>query len=268
LLHNFGIERQIGRESPKSKPQLAELRQADPPATVLRMNTAANGSILTSPAVRLILLIGVPIAALAPFDVLFSALTLGSPWLRMAWIAVLVVIGARAGTKIGLRLEGHGAHYPALVGLAAALVVAIYVVVLDCFVFRATLDASYAAFLHQPLGDRLLYFMPRAFNENIMYRLFGFAGLAWLLNRGTSGMPSWPVLATAMIGSQLINICFNVVFLAHAPLTALTLTYDALRYVVPGVLWAVLYVRNGFATAEFASVGCHLFLQPAFSLLI
>lgn len=71
-----------------------------------------------------------------------------------------------------------------------------------------------------------------------------------------------------MIGSQLINIAFNVVLLSHVPVTALTLTYDALRYVLPGVLWAILYIRNGFATAEVASVGCHLFLQPAFSLLI
>ena len=229
------------------------------------MNAAAKWSALPSPAVRLILLIGIPIAAFAPFDVLFTALTQGSPWLRMGWIAALVVVGARAGTNLGLRLEGHGARYPALIGLAAAMSVAAYVVVLDCFVFRSMLDPGYSAFLQQPLGVRLLYFMPRAFNENIMYRLFGFGCLAWLVSRGKP--PSRGILAAAMIGSQLINISCNVVFLSHAPITALTLTYDVLRYVVPGVLWAILYVRNGFATAEVASVGCHVFLQPAFSLL-
>lgn len=231
------------------------------------MNTAANGSALSRPAVGLILLIGIAIAALAPFDVLFTALTMGSPWLRMAWIAVLVVVGAKAGAKIGLRLEGHSARYPALIGLAAAITVAAYVVLLDCFLFRSLLDPGYAAFLHQPLEGRLLYFMPRAFNENIMYRLFGFGGLAWLLTRGGARPPSSGVLAIAMIGAQLINIGCNVVLMSHAPITALTLTYDGLRYVVPGVLWAVLYVRNGFSTAEIASVGCHVFLQPAFSLL-
>ncbi|MDL2353472.1 MAG: hypothetical protein QFC78_11590 [Pseudomonadota bacterium] len=232
------------------------------------MTRTALRPLLSNPALRLILLIGIPIAALAPFDVLFSALTLSSPWLRMAWIAVLVVLGALAGAKLGLRLEGHSARAPVLVGLGAALAVAIYVVLLDCFVFRSLLDPGYAAFLHQPLQARLLYFMPRAFNENIMYRLFGFGGLAWLLSRGGRRPASPRVLAAAMIGSQLINIAFNVVLLSHVPVTALTLTYDALRYVLPGVLWAILYIRNGFATAEVASVGCHLFLQPAFSLLI
>ena len=232
------------------------------------MTRTALRPLLTLPAVRLILLIGIPIAALAPFDVLFSALTLGSPWLRMAWISVLVMLGARAGATLGLRLEGHGARHPALIGLAAAVVVAAYVVVLDCFVFRAMLDPAYAEFLHRPLSERLLYFMPRAFNENIMYRLFGFAGLAWLLSRGGRVRPSGRILAVAMVGAQLVNIVCNVVLLSHAPVTALSLTYDALRYVVPGVLWAILYMRNGFAVAEIASVGCHVFLQPAFSLLI
>ena len=184
----------------------------------------------------------------------------------MAWIAVLVVVGAWAGAKVGLRLEGHGARFPALIGLAAAIIVAAYVVLLDCFVFRAVLDPGYATFLHLPLGDRLLYFMPRAFNEIIMYRLFGFGGLAWLLTRCGTSPPSRRVLVAAMIGAQLINIACNVVFLSPAPVTALTLTYDALRYVAPGVLWAALYVRNGFATAEVASVGCHVFLQPGFSI--
>lgn len=231
------------------------------------MNPAAKWPALSSPAVRLILLIGIPIAALAPFDVLFTALTLGSPWLRMGWIALLVLAGAGAGRRLGLRLEGHGARYPALVGLAAALAVALYVVVLDCWLFRSSLDPAYAAFLHQPLGTRLLYFMPRAFNENILYRLFGFAGLALLFGRGQTPPPR-AVFAAAMIAAQLINIWFNVVAISPLPVTPLGLIYDGLRYVVPGVLWAVLYVRNGFAVAEVASVGCHLFLQPAFSLLI
>ena len=232
------------------------------------MNTVAKWPILSRPAARLILLIGIPIAALAPFDVLFSAISLGSPWLRMAWIAVLVVLGARAGAKVGLQIEGHGARYPALVGFAAAIVVAAYVVLLDCYVFRSVLDPAYVAFLHQPLGERLLYFMQRAFNENIMYRLFGFAGLAWLLSRGGRLPASGWILAAAMIGAQVINIYFNVVLLAPGPITPIILLYDALRFVAPGVLSAVIYLRYGFSTAEIASVSCHAVLQPAFSLLI
>ena len=232
------------------------------------MNPAAKWPTLSNPAVRLILLISIPIAALAPFDVLFSAVTLGSAWLRAAWIAALVVIGARAGARLGLRLEGHGVRSPVLLGLAAAILIAIYVVVLDCFIFRARLDPGYAAFLHQPLGVRLMYFMPRAFNENIMYRLFGFGGLAWLLSRGGRVPVRGWMFTAAMVGAQMTNIWFNVVALSDLPINAATLGYDALRYVLPGLLWAVLYIRNGFVVAEVASVGCHVFLQPAFSLFI
>jgi len=232
------------------------------------MNPAAKWPTLSNPAVRLILLISIPIAVLAPFDVLFSALTLGSPWLRAAWIAALVVIGARAGEGLGLRLEGHGVRSQVLLGLAAAILIAIYVVVLDCFIFRARLEPGYAAFLHQPLGVRLMYFMPRAFNENIMYRLFGFGGFAWLLSRGGRVPVRGWMFAAAMVGAQIANIWFNVVALSDLPINAATLSYDALRYVLPGLLWAVLYIRNGFAVAEVASVGCHVFLQPAFSLFI
>ena len=46
------------------------------------------------------------------------------------------------------------------------------------------------------------------------------------------------------------------------------LLYDALRFVAPGVLSAVIYLRYGFSTAEIASVSFHALLQPAFSLLI
>ena len=229
------------------------------------MNTAAKWPALPSPAVRLILLIGIPIAALAPFDVLFSALTLGSPSLRMMWIAALVLIGARAGAGTGLRLEGHGARHPVLIGLAAAIVVAAYLLVLDCFVFRSLLDPNYAAFMHRPLGERLVYFMPRAFNENIMYRLFGFGGLVWLLSRGGRVPVSGWMLAAAMIGAQLVNVYFNVVMLTPGPVTPIVLLYDALRFVAPGVLSAVIYLRYGFTTAEIASVSCHAVLQPGFS---
>ena len=232
------------------------------------MNAAAKWSALSDPAARLILLIALPIAAFAPFDVIFSALTMGSSWLRMAWIAILIWIGVTAGAKLGLRLPGHGAASWLRIGLAAAALMAIYVILLDCVVFRAQLHPNYVAFLHRPLGERLVYFMTRAFNENVIYRLFAFGSLSWLLNRGRSAMPSRGVLAAAMISAQLINIGCNVLLSQGAILTPITLIYDALRYIVPGVIWAILYVRNGFATAEVASVGCHVFLQPAFSLLL
>ena len=71
-----------------------------------------------------------------------------------------------------------------------------------------------------------------------------------------------------MVASQVINIGFNLLALAtHRP-DAVALLYDLLRYILPGVVWAILFRRNGFASAEIASVGCHLILQPGFSLLL
>jgi hypothetical protein len=76
------------------------------------------------------------------------------------------------------------------------------------------------------------------------------------------GMAAMLLVAT---GVQLVNIGGNVVW-AGGPITAGGLGYDVLRYVVPGVVCAWLFVRHGFATAEVASVACHLFLQPGYSL--
>jgi hypothetical protein len=71
-----------------------------------------------------------------------------------------------------------------------------------------------------------------------------------------------------MIATQTLNIGMNVAALSPDPLSFATLFYDALRYVAPGVLWAWLYWRFGFLTAEVASVGCHIFLQPALGVLL
>jgi len=219
-----------------------------------------------------ILLIGMAIAAIVPFDVAFAAATSGSSLARIGLIAILVVIGAFCGERVGMRLEGHGARRPALIGVAAAIGVAVYTVALDGVLFRATLPDSYVH-LFETLGlrDRLTYFMLRAFNENLIYRLFVFSTLFYLISivTGVSANDVSPVLIwCAMIATQVLNIGMNVVAVSPDPVSLATLFYDALRYVAPGVLWAWLYWRFGFLTAEVASVGCHVFLQPALGVLL
>ena len=71
-----------------------------------------------------------------------------------------------------------------------------------------------------------------------------------------------------MIAAQALNIGVNVVLISDQALTPAILTYDALRYIVPGVIWACLFWRYGFFVAEVASVGCHIFLQPALGYLV
>jgi hypothetical protein len=219
-----------------------------------------------------ILLIGMAIAAIAPFDVAFAAATFGSFRARIGLIAVLALIGAFCADRVGLRLEGHGTRWPMLIGVAAAIAVAAYVAVLDGVWFRTTLPISYIqVFETTALRDRLLYFMLRAFNENLIYRLFVFSTLFYLISvvTGVEANDLPPGLIwCAMVATQILNIGMNVIAPSWAALSSAALFYDALRYVAPGVLWAWLYWRFGFLTAEVASVGCHVFLQPALGVLL
>ena len=219
-----------------------------------------------------ILLIGMAIAAIAPFDVAFAAATFGSSFARIGLLAVLALIGAFCADRVGLRLEFHGARSPLMIGAAAAIAVAVYVAIIDGVLFRTTLPVSYVQLFEAAgLRDRLTYFMLRAFNENVIYRLFAFSTLYYLIalidGVKANDLPP-PLIWCAMIATQTLNIGMNVTALSPDPLSFATLFYDALRYVAPGVLWAWLYWRFGFLTAEVASVGCHIFLQPALGVLL
>jgi hypothetical protein len=215
-----------------------------------------------------IVLISAAIAAVAPFDIAFAAATFGSSELRAGLMATLTITGALCARGAGLQLEGHSARAPLLVGMATAAIVAAYVVAIDGFLFRSLLSVDYVHAMKSPLSDRLIYFMLRAFNENVIYRLFVFSSLAYLGSltlRSKDGKRT--LIFGAMVAAQLLNIGINVVWLSAEPLSLLMLIYYGLRYIAPGVLWAWLFWRFGFATAEVASVGCHIFLQPAFSIL-
>lgn len=218
------------------------------------------------------LLISMVIAAIAPFDTAFTAATFGSPVLRVALMAALALAGAFSAQQAGFHLAGHDVRQTLLIGSAAAILVAIYVVALDAFMFRSSLPASYVQFIKGvSLQGRLTYFMLRAFNENVIYRLFVFSTATYAIARlrGVKASELEPALVWGvMIATQLLNIGLNVVLQAPGPLAPMALVYDALRYVAPGVLWAWLFRRFGFMTAEIASVGCHLFLQPALGWLI
>jgi hypothetical protein len=233
---------------------------------------AQSGRARLGPALVGILFVGMTIAAIAPFDVLFATATFGSPFARVGLIAVLAFVGAFCADRVGLRLEGHGTRRPVLVGVAAAIAVAVYVAAIDGVVFRATLPASYVSvFETTGLRDRLIYFMLRAFNENVIYRLFVFSSIFYLISRiiGARANVLPPALIwCAIVATQMLNIGVNVAALSPDPISFATLLYDALRYVAPGVLWGWLYWRFGFLTAEVASVGCHIFLQPALGLLV
>jgi hypothetical protein len=211
-----------------------------------------------------VLVIGGTIAAMAPFDVVFSAATGQSAPARVVLFCFLALLGSLAGHRIGLRIRPEHSGRSVGLGLAFALIVAVWVAGTD-FLFRSILPVAYVDFIHQPLGLRLAYFMLRAFNENVFYRLFLFSVLAWGMTRiwpdRPAGRPASAAMWSAMVVAQMANIGLNVC-LFDPPGSVAGIVYDGLRYIVPGVCWAWLYRRSGFATAEVASVSCHIFLQP------
>jgi hypothetical protein len=224
------------------------------------------------PDLILILLIGIPIAAFYPFDVIFNAATGGSAALRAALFVVLALSGTLMGNRVGLTVHPYGARSPALIGVGAAVLVAVAIALLDGVIWRQHLPPGYLR-IFQTVGltTRLAGFMLRAFNENVLYRLFLFSSLALLLGRvwpDSDGRPAPGAMWLAMILAQTVNIGTNIVAFAPDGVVPADLLYDAIRYIAPGVLSAQLYRYYGFATTEIASVGCHVILQPALGYLL
>lgn len=214
-----------------------------------------------------VLTISAAIAALAPFDVAFAAATSNSPAARV----LLVLAIGRAGLYF-CRLNGFSLRKPGLApmkaGAICAFAVALYVVLIDGWIFRSALPPSYVEFLHtHDLGHRLAYYMCRAYNENVLYRLFAFSALTFGLAKATRN-PTLSIIISS-VASQAVNVTLNALPMAgNGPITPLFVLYFFARGVVPGVVWAILFWRRGFLAAEIGSVGCHAFLQPMLGALL
>lgn len=204
------------------------------------------------------------LAYLIPYDAIFDRVTLGVPVVRASAMFFCCVAGLWLQKANGFSLGVVGLNRPALKIGGAALVVAIWCVVLDGLVFRSILPGNYAAFEAQSLGVRLLYYCFRAFNENILYRLFLGSLFAWVLRRIWREQEHQLVLSMlGMVLAHIINIAANVGY-GHFTLAASVWLF--VRFCIPGFFWSWLYVRHGFATNEAAAIGVHLFLQPMVSL--
>jgi hypothetical protein len=219
----------------------------------------------------IILAIGAAIVGVAPFDAVVSFVTDRSVVAREIVITVLGLVGLLCADKVRLGVSSVGLKHPFLMPLTVGAAVALWVVIIDCLVFREILPARYVdIFRSNPVGARLLYFMMRAFLENTVYRLFLMTFLVWILGylwRTKEGRPANGAYWTAMTLAQITNIGINVV--AQLPTaTPLSILYDGLRFVVPGMVWGYLYWHHGFVTAEIASIGAHPFLQPPLGYLL
>ena len=217
------------------------------------------------PDVRLLagLTIAAAIAWLQPFDLVFGAATFGIPALRAIAIVLLALVGIELGGRIGLGLEPPGTTGPILLPLGLAGGTGVFCTGMD-WLFRPALHADYRLmFTAVPLTARLAAFMLRAFNENIMYRLFLGSTLAWALGRvwrGENGRPADGAFWCAFALSQAVNVWVNVTSLV--PLSLAGVAHDGLRYFAPGMLWSWLFWKRGFQANEIASTSVHLVFQP------
>lgn len=201
------------------------------------------------------------LAYVIPFDVLFARATMNHPAERAIAMLFFWIAGLWLRRANGLSLPIVDLPRPVLTIALIAAGVAIWCIVLDAVVFRAILPPGYHALEQEPLSIRLMYFCSRAFNENVLYRLFLGSLFAWVL-RAAFRRPelAFTLSMTGMLGAQLLNVGANMAGIGFSLETTVWLL---LRFVAPGVLWAWLYVRHGFVANEAAAVGVHCFLQPA-----
>jgi hypothetical protein len=223
-----------------------------------------EGARPAQPLLWLAVLASCALAYLTPYDLLFDRLTLNLPVARS-----LAMLGCWLGGLWLLRANGFslvvvGMWRPALEIGCAAAAMALWCVAMDGLLFRSMLPPAYFTWEHQPLAQRLLYYCTRAFNENVLYRLFLGSLFAWLLRR--IWRKPGHALALSMLGmsaAHLVNVAVNLGWAGADPAI---LAWLLLRFMVPGIAWSWLYVRHGFVANEAAAIGVHCILQPLVSL--
>lgn len=212
-----------------------------------------------------LLLVGGAIASMAGFDIVFNAVTDGLAWLRVVVFTLLAMVGLFCAKQAGLTLIPRRLSYPVATAFTIGFFVAIAITLIDGVIFRAVLSQSYvASFSEHGVGARLTYYILRAFNEEILYRLFFMSVLTWglgLVWRDNDGRIPNSAFWLAIVVVQTIPILLNAapLYPSAAPVFIL---YATLRFICPGILWGILYWRYGFVTAEIAHVSTHIFLQP------
>jgi hypothetical protein len=79
---------------------------------------------------------GCLIAAVAPFDLAFDALTNGSPLARALSLPVIGIVGFAAARQVGLSFRVKDLRHPVGTPMLVAAVVAAGVAIVDGFLFR------------------------------------------------------------------------------------------------------------------------------------
>jgi len=168
------------------------------------------------------------------------------------YLAVPLALGAGilAAEPLGLRLAARSWRENVVVPLLAGLGIGVAIVVLDP---HSLARSDYTT---------LLYYPQKSAAEELVYRLAITTCLTWaivtvLQIRGSIAVPF--MLAAGV--AQGLNIALGVKDAADM------LVYAGLRYWVPGMVWAWLYLRHGLLAAIVGHSGTHLWLDPALAQL-
>lgn len=211
------------------------------------------------------MLVGSAIAALAGFDIVFDAITGGHAWLRVMTLLCMVFIGLFCAKRSGLELLPIRLSHPFATAFSIAFAVASAISLTDCVLFREILPDSYVTSFSSGNGERMVYYMLRAFNENLFYRLFFMSALCYCLGfvfSSENGEIPNSVYWFSIIIAQTVSITINVIPLSPSTITPIFILYVFVRFICAGILWGYIYWKNGFVTAEIAHVSTHIFLQP------
>jgi hypothetical protein len=213
------------------------------------------------------LLLAAEIAWFTPFDRAFDAATFGIPAVRAVMIVALALAGAATARQLGLGVASRDLRRPIVTPVLVAAAVAGACGLADGLMRPQVPPSVLGGIATIPLPLRTFLFMLRAFNENILYRLFLGSVFVWLIGRvwkGDDGRPASGAFWLGFTASQAVNVWINVTSLA--PVTPMALVHDAIRYVGPGLVWSRLYWKHGFQSNEIACTSVHLFLQPLLTL--
>ena len=213
-----------------------------------------------------VLCIGAAIAAIAPWGLPLGGLMAHAPVLRATSILIMSMIGIACGHRCGLLIVPQNAGYASQIAIAAAALMAAYLLLIDGFFFHTSLSKDYRAFIvTDGIVLRLVYLMLRSAAEVIVFQLAIGSTLVWLLGRAWHDADDRVAATTCVVGlmlAHLLNCALNL------SVENGTIGYEALRFFAPGLMWAFLYRRFGLVAVLIAHSSTHIFFQPAIQVLM
>ena len=135
---------------------------------------------------------------------------------------------------------------------------ALFVVVLDAFIFRHSLSPDYVTLYTSPLIPRTPVLCILAAIEEVKYRLLVMTGLT-MLAALWRGKVSGGMFVAIILASQFYGVWPQVL---NDPV------YGSLRYWAVGCLWGYLYWRHGWLAALIGHATSHLVLDPLLMLAL